>query len=334
VTSTRGTTRYAGRTGLRRRAAVLALGVAAALLATACSAGSGPALPKRPAQTSAASEAPAPAQKACDNVNPARSFAPLSALPAPGQMPAGSTMAAIQKRGRLIAAVSADTLLFSFRNPVTNQIEGFDVDWVKQVATAILGPNPQIEYRVVNYAQRIPALTSGQVDIVADVMTINCQRWNQIAFSSEYYSAGQKVLVAKNSTAKNIDQLNGKKVCVATGSTNIDELKKHPGVVPVPVPDISDCMVLFQQGKVDAVTGDDTVLAGFVAQDPYAKIVGQAFTKEPYGLGMRLDQKDLVSFVNAVLARDRANGTWAAIYKKWLPGEVPPAPVAQYGREQ
>ena len=61
-------------------------------------------------------------------------------------------------------------------------------------------------------------------------------------------------------------------MCVAKGSTNFDNMKNYPDVIRVPVDDISDCMVLFQQGEVDAVTGDDTVLAGFVAQDPYAKV--------------------------------------------------------------
>ena len=63
-------------------------------------------------------------------------------------------------------------------------------------------------------------------------------------------------------------------------------MKNYPKVIPVPVDDISDCMVLFQQGTVDSVTGDDTVLAGFVAQDPYAKVVGAPITSEPYGLGI------------------------------------------------
>jgi polar amino acid transport system substrate-binding protein len=187
---------------------------------------------------------------------------------------------------------------------------------------------------VLTYAQRIPALQSGAVDIVADVMTINCTRWTQINFSSQYYHAGQKVLVRTDSKAKSIDDLNGKKVCVANGSTNLDEMKKHPKVIAVPVDDISDCMVLFQQGSVDGVTGDDTVLAGFVAQDPYAKIVGKAFTDEPYGLGVAKKNVDFTRYVNAILENMRADGEWAQLYRKWLhpTGEVPAPPAAVYGR--
>jgi len=93
-------------------------------------------------------------------------------------------------------------------------------------------------------------------------------------------------------------------------------------------------MVLFQEGSVDSVTGDDTVLAGFVAQDPYAKIVGPAMTTEPYGLGIAKTHPEFVRYVNAILENMRADGTWARMYRTWLhpTGAVPPPPAALYGR--
>ena len=92
--------------------------------------------------------------------------------------------------------------------------------------------------------------------------------------------------------------------------------------------------MLFQQGKVEAITGDDTILAGFVAQDPYAKVVGEPFSAEPYGIGVAADQVDLVRFVNGVLDQAKADGSWAASYERWL-GDLGPAPVpptSVYGR--
>ncbi|MET0421407.1 MAG: glutamate ABC transporter substrate-binding protein [Acidimicrobiia bacterium] len=265
--------------------------------------------------------------------NPVASFSPLSPMPAPGNMPPGY-LTTIQQRGRLIAGVSADTLLFGYFNPLTGKLEGFDIDLVREVADAIFGDPNRVEYKVVTYAQRIPSLLDGSVDIIADVMTVNCERWAQISFSSQYFDAGQKILVRADSPVTGISQLDGKRMCAARGSTNIDNLANYPKVVVVPVDDISDCMVLFQQGAVDSVTGDDTVLAGFVAQDPYAKIVGPALTSEPYGLGVAKSHPELVRFVNGVLADLRDNGTWSEMYRTWLqpPGAAPPPPVAVYGR--
>jgi polar amino acid transport system substrate-binding protein len=206
---------------------------------------------------------------------------------------------------------------------------------VRAVAKEIFGDPNKISFKVLTYAQRIPALENGAVDIVADVMTINCQRWTQIDFSTEYFHAGQRVLVRSDSNATGIKDLNGKKMCAAKGSTNLDNLKNYPKVVAVPVDDISDCMVLFQQGSVDSVTGDDTVLAGFLVQDPYAKVVGPAFTDEPYGLGIAKTHPEFVSYVNAILERMRTDGTWAQMYRTWLhpTGAVHAPPPLVYGRQ-
>ena len=305
---------------------------AIALLATACDDGGSSAGRAATPETPATTATTVP--PAVDCGNPVASFAPLSPMPAAGDMPSGSYMAEIQQRGRLIAGVSADTLLFGYFNPLSGKLEGFDIDLVRQVSQAIFGDPDRVEYKVLTYAQRIPALLDGSVDIVADVMTVNCERWAQISFSSQYFDAGQKILVRTDSPVTDISQLKGKRMCAARGSTNIDNLKNYPDVIVVPVDDISDCMVLFQQGTVDSVTGDDTVLAGFVAQDPYAKIVGGALTSEPYGLGVAKTQPEFVRFVNGVLAELRDNGTWTQMYRTWLrpTGAVPDPPVAVYGR--
>jgi polar amino acid transport system substrate-binding protein len=270
--------------------------------------------------------------------NPLASFAPAGANPAPGAtMPSGSYMATIQKRGRLIAGVSSDTLLLGARNPLNGQIEGFDIDMLKAVSKAIFGDPNKIEFRVITTAQRIPVLTDGSVDIVARAMTINCTRWAQIDFSTEYYLAGQKVLVAKGSTPKGMEDLKGKKVCAPNGSTSMDKLKTFAGLVPVGSDTHTGCLVLFQQGKVDAITGDDTILAGLAAQDPYAVVVkAPAFTKEPYGLGISKSHPDFVKFINGVLEQMRTDGQWTTAYDTWLkgalgPAPAPPAPV--YGRQ-
>jgi polar amino acid transport system substrate-binding protein len=272
---------------------------------------------------------------------------PLPGVPdvasfAPGSAGTTGSVDRIRQRGRLIVGVSADTKLFGSRNPFTGELEGFDIDMLKQVATAIFGAGGPagIEYRVIAYADRLPVLENGSVDLVAHTMTINCERWKRIAFSSEYFHAGQKILLRSDLVDRGVDtveELDGQKVCAPEGSTNIDEIRKRRNVDTVGAPDLTDCLVLFQQGQVDGITGDDTVLAGFAAQDPYARVVGTNFTEEPYGIGVKRDQPDLVRFVNGVLERIRADGTWGQIYERWLgpvdPAPGPPAPPQPvYGR--
>jgi polar amino acid transport system substrate-binding protein len=317
-----------------RRLALLSVAI---LVTSACAGGGKTVSPSlfAPLTTTPTTAAPAsntPATPGCTegtNGNVVASTPPPGSMPTPGNMPPGTFMHTIQERGKLIVGTSPDQLLFGYVNPLDGQIEGFDVDVLKAVAAAIFGgdPNQHIQFVTLTLAQRIPDVQSGAVDIVADTMTINCARRTQVDFSTEYYDAGQKVLVPKTSTATSINDLGGKKVCAAAGSTSIDNLAMvptHP--IPYPVPDQSDCLVLFQQGVVDAISTDDTVLAGLAAQDPYAKVVGPPFTDEPYGMAISLAHPEFTSFVNGVLAQMRSDGALQAIYQHWLGPVIHPLP--------
>jgi polar amino acid transport system substrate-binding protein len=251
-------------------------------------------------------------------------------------------MATIAQRGRLIVGVDQNTLLFGYLNSQSGQIEGFDIDMLRQVAKAIFGDdgqneNTRLQFVAISAAQRIPFVQSGQVDIVADTMTINCARDQQVAFSTVYYDAGQRILVRLGSPIKSSADLGGKRVCAAAGSTSIanvlDTSQTHASApaIPVPVTDWTDCLVALQSGTIDAISTDDTILAGLHAQDPdYTVLVGGKFTDEPYGMAMNLNHPDFVRFVNGVLERIRADGTWASIWSRWLGPPVPAPPAATY----
>jgi polar amino acid transport system substrate-binding protein len=190
---------------------------------------------------------------------------------------------------------------------------------------------------VISAADRIPLLESGEIDIVARNMTINCSRWESIAFSAEYFHSGQKVLVAKDSGIDRVADLSGKRVCAPAGTTSLDNIQEiAPDAIPVSAANHTGCLLKFQNGEADAITGDDTVLAGLAAQDPYAEVLtGEALTDEPYGIGVNAENVDLVRFINGVLEQMSADGSWQASYKKWLqPSLKAPAtqPTPVYGR--
>ena len=242
-------------------------------------------------------------------------------------------MRTIQDRGRLIVGVDQNTLLLGYLNPFNGQIEGFDIDMLRQVAKAIFGDPKAIEFMAISSAQRIPVIQAQSVDIVADAMTVTCERSRQVAFTTVYYNAGQRIMVPSNSSVRNVGDLAGRKVCATIGSTSIENIRKlAPRAIPYPVPLRTDCLVALQEGKVDAISTDDAILYGFQAQDPYTKIVGPSFSNEPYGMAINKSHPEFVRFVNAVLAQMRSDGTWASIYEKWLgrvthaPAPAPPQP--------
>ena len=239
-------------------------------------------------------------------------------------------MAKIRARGFLIAGVDQSTYHFGFLNPLTGQIEGFDIDMIRAVAKAIFGNPDKVEYKAISDAQRIPNIVSGAVDIVAHTMTITCARLQQVDFSSVYFDAAQRVLVLKNSTADNLAALRSQKVCATTGSDSLATIAAA-GAVPVAVPYWTDCLVLLQQGDVAAISTDDSILDGLAAQDPWTKLIGPRLTDEPYGLAISKQHPDFVRFVNAVLQQLRTNGQWTASYAHWIGTPVPAPPPAQYG---
>src|SRR6476469_4406598 len=113
-------------------------------------------------------------------------------------------------------------------------------------------------------------------------------------------------------------------------------IRLAPDAEPVGADNHTGCLVLLQEGQVDAITGDDTVLAGLASQDPYAVVLdGDPFTDEPYGIGIPPENVDMVRFVNAVLERMHDDGSWDASYQRWLQptlGKSSGQPVPQYGR--
>ncbi|MEU3645120.1 glutamate ABC transporter substrate-binding protein [Lentzea sp. NPDC034063] len=218
-----------------------------------------------------------------------------------------------------------------FRNSFTGEIEGFDVDVARQIAKAVFGDEKKVQFKVVTAAERIPMLQSGAVDVVVRTMTITCDRLKDVDFSQVYYQAGQRVLVRRNSGITGVESLADKRVCVASGSTSLGNVVNRVKTT-VSVPNWTDCLVMLQQGQTDAISTDDTILAGLAAQDPYTEVVGSRFTDESYGVGVPKGQEDLVRFVNGVLERMRTDGTWSGIYRRWLTplGPAPTPPVARY----
>lgn len=313
----------------------------AALALTGCATVSVTPVPTVPAQVpsppaakpAVAPTTAAPPANTCGD--PTASLRPPNPLPAPGAMPAGSTMAQIRARGKLIVGVDQNTLNMGFRDPFTGQINGFDIDMARTIAQAIFGDPDAIQLRALTSEQRVPALQQGQVDIVVRTMTITCDRLQQVSFSSVYYEAEQRILVRRDSGVTGAELLGGKPVCATEGSTSLRVLQGLPQKpLAVQVPDWTDCLVMLQQNQVDAVSTDDVILAGMAAQDRYTEVVGGSIAPQPYGIAVPKGRDDMVRFVNGVLERVRADGRWAAAYSRWLggllPGPVPAPPAPRY----
>ncbi len=274
-----------------------------------------------------------PAAPDCTQQNLLASLRPQGPLPAPGQMPAGSTMARIAKQRYLTVGVLVDTYPLAFRDvkDVNLPLEGFDIDVARDIAEAIFGDREKVVFQPLQEADRFETVRSGQVDLTVAAATITCPLREQVDFSTVYYEAGQRVLVNRGSAVNGLGDLGGKRVCAARGSTSLPSILAAAAKL-IPTATQTDCLMLLQLGEVDAVCTDDTILAGMVAQDPQTEVVGPRFTEEPYGVAINKNSPDLVRFVNAVLQRRVEDGRWRASYEHWLAplGPPPSPPTPQY----
>jgi polar amino acid transport system substrate-binding protein len=271
-------------------------------------------------------EPPLPQDDASQNCNPTASLRPF-----PNKAEADAAVADIRARGRLIVGLDIGSNLFSFRDPITGEITGFDVDIAGEIARDIFGAPSHVEYRILSSDERVTALQQSEVDVVAKTMTITCERRQLVNFSTVYLDAKQRILAPRDSPIAKVADLSNKRVCVAKGTTSLQRIREiAPPPVIVSVVNWADCLVAMQQREIDAVSTDDSILAGLVEEDPYLHIVGPNMATQPYGIGINLNNTGLVRFVNGTLERIRRDGTWNTLYRKWLavlgPAPAPPTP--------
>ena len=255
----------------------------------------------------------------------------------PPKFDAGTTMATLQSKGKLVVGTKFDQPLFGLKNPVSGEVEGFDVEMAKIVAAAIFGGTPEeagkkIEFVESVSANREPFIQEGKVDIVVATYTINDKRKQVIDFAGPYYIAGQDIMVKKdNTTIKSVNDLNGKKVCSVTGSTSITNVQqKAPQVdVSTSFDKYSLCAEALADGRVQAVTTDNIILLGLIKDNPDKfKLVGQTFTTEPYGIGLKKGDDAFRTFLNDTIEKAYESGAWKKAFDATVgeAGEKAPEP--------
>ncbi|HET7676994.1 MAG TPA: glutamate ABC transporter substrate-binding protein [Candidatus Limnocylindrales bacterium] len=234
---------------------------------------------------------------------------------APKTFAAGSSMAAIVAKGKLVCGVKFDVIAFGFKNPTTGEIEGLDADLCRELAKE-LGVSAELTEAVSK--NRIPFLKEDKVDLIISTFTANEERRKEVDFSHVYYKAGQSILVKKESTVQKVEDLVGKKVCTGEGSTSEKNLRAK-GVTD---------LLLFQtytegaqalvDGRCEAVSTDDSILFGLAKQFPGTELRGTLFSDEPLAIGIKKGRTDLVEFVNGVLEAMKADGRLKALYDKHI----------------
>ncbi|HET6214432.1 MAG TPA: glutamate ABC transporter substrate-binding protein [Micromonosporaceae bacterium] len=234
-----------------------------------------------------------------------------------------------QKDKKLVIGVKADQPGLGLQTG--SQYEGFDIEIAKIIAKGLGVDAANIEWKTTVSANREPFIQQGTVDLVVATYTINDDRKKKVSFAGPYYVAGQDLLVASDSTISGPADLDGKKVCSVTGSTPAKRMQTdHPKAQLQLFDGYAKCVEALSNKAVDAVTTDDIILAGYAAQSQYAgkfKVVGKPFSTEPYGIGLKLDDKSSCNKINDILKAAAADGSYKTAWDSTLGKSGTPAPT-------
>jgi glutamate transport system substrate-binding protein len=195
------------------------------------------------------------------------------------------------------------------------EYSGFDVDVATYVAKELGTEAADITWVQAPSAQRETLIETGQVDLVFATYSITDKRKEKVSFGGPYFVAGQDLLVrADDSSITGPDTLDGKKLCSVTGSTSAQNVKDDvPGVQLQELSGYSECLPALKNKTLDALTTDDTILAGLAAQAEYKglfKVVGKPFSTERYGVGLKKGDTAMCEKVNAAIKKMIEDGSW------------------------
>ncbi len=216
----------------------------------------------------------------------------------------------------LVIATDADFVPFEFKEGT--KYVGFDIDILDAVAKEV-----GITYKLqpMDFNGIIPGLISKNLDGAIAGMTIKEERKKAVDFSDGYYDAGFIVMVPEgNTTIKGPQDLAGKKVAMKTGTAAVDWLKANVKDVEIILfPNIGLAYLELQSGRVDAAMHDTPNVLYYAMTQGKGKVkaVGQQVEAAPYGIAFPKGS-DIVPKVNEALKKIKADGRYAAIYKKWF----------------
>lgn len=228
----------------------------------------------------------------------------------------GNTLAAVKKRGKLVAGVKSDYEPFGFVDD-KGQLAGFDVDVITYIAGKL---GVGVDLRPVTTANRIPMLQSGIVDLLAASLTMTRERMQAIDFSEPYIVIGSRFLVKKGSGIKGYADLAGKTVAFTQGTPWGKQLENgQPAAKPLILQDKPQAVQAVLQGKAAAYIDDAAPLIIFAKRHPDAlEAVGNPSKPSPMGIGVRPDDREWRNAVDFAVSDMWMDGTYAKTYQKFF----------------
>ncbi|MFF3013908.1 glutamate ABC transporter substrate-binding protein [Streptomyces sp. NPDC057939] len=239
------------------------------------------------------------------------------------------------KKDKIVIGIKFDQPGVGLKTP-DGKFTGFDVDVATYVAKELGYQPDQIEFKQAISAERENLISNGDVKLVVASYSINDKRKQRVDFAGPYFLAHQDLLVrTDDSSITKPEDLNKKKLCSVAGSTSAQNIKEKlaPEADLKQAAGYSECLTGLESKSMDALTTDNSILAGYAAQEKNKgkfKLVGLSMSNENYGIGLKKGDKDLQTKVNAALKKMVSDGAWeAAVKKNFGPADYKNEPAPQ-----
>lgn len=223
-------------------------------------------------------------------------------------------MEPLQSSDRIVAGVSFDVPGLGYKDPRTGKIDGFEVDVVRAVAEKLFGGPGHVDFSLVKDNDRVTALQSGRVDLVASQLTITPDREELVDFTVPYYVACEGLLVLKESPIKTFEDLKGRRISVTDGSISSRRMRAGvPGAKLVVTPFSSGNVEAVESGEADAASNDLINLMLMQKASPHPERfrlidIGDKFDKKPFAIAVKKGKKSLVASLNGAIEDLKAHG--------------------------
>ena len=246
-----------------------------------------------------------------------------------------STLDKVKASGSITVAYRESSIPFSYLGG-DGQPVGFAWEICSKIVEQVRKATGRSDLAVVKQSvtsqNRIPLVQNGTVDIECGSTTNNSERAKQVAFATNYFYTGTRLLVKAGSPVKSLADLNGKKVVSTVGTTNYQVLRKlntdrNLGFELLGAKDHAESALMVQQDRADAFGMDDILLYGIRASLPNPAdmaVVGESVQVEPYAIMLRRDDPAFKKVVDDTLAALIDSGEFESLYKKWFLSAIPP----------
>ncbi|MBI3113892.1 MAG: amino acid ABC transporter substrate-binding protein [Rhodospirillales bacterium] len=239
------------------------------------------------------------------------------------------TLKKVKEKGEIVMGHREASVPFAYIGPDGKPI-GYSIDLcnkiIDKVKNELKMPDLKVKQVPVTPQTRIPLLANGTIDIECGSTTNNLTRTQQVDFLAVTYITGTKLAVKKGSGIKEIEDLKGKAIGLALGTTNEKAIKTVAEQLKIDlkyhmVKDHPQGWLALETGRVDAYATDDVLLYGLISKskDPSKyEVVGRFLSYDPYGIMVRRDDSAIRLLGNTVLADLMRSGEMQKIYDKWF----------------